>query len=377
MRVAIIGGGIGGLTAALACRAGGAAVTIHEQADEIGDAGAGIQVSPNAAWVLDRLGLLPDLAEIATRPEAVILNDALTGAALARVPMGDAAQARYGHGSYVIHRADLAMLLAKAADRAGVALNLGAELTDAADLDADVVIAADGIKSRQRAALFGGGDPVFSDHVAWRALVPLSGAVPAITRNWLAPGRHVVTYPLRQSTAPVMNIVAVEETRDPADANWRQPGDLATFQKRFGGFCPALADLLARVETVHKWGLFHHPPLGQWVTDRVALLGDAAHPMVPFLAQGAAMAIEDAWILALCLDQGEDVAAALAVYQARRMGRAGAVQAASLRAGGLYHAGGAKRLMRNGGMRMIGAFWPGLFARRMDWIYDPSQVLQR
>ena len=367
--VAVIGGGIGGLCAAIACARRGASIQVFEQAEVFGDVGAGIQVPPNAAAVFARLGLTAGLADIAVEPSHVALRDGHGGGVLATVPVTPRAGHRFGHGHFVVHRGRLAELLWQAADEAGIALKADARVTADELSDMDVVIAADGVKSETRRSRFNGGAATFAGKTAWRALVPLTGAQAPVIQNWLLSGGHVVTYPLPMPAGWVMNIVAIEETGDPAAADWQQPGDLTAFRRRFCGHTAELDALLMTVGAVRKWGLYTHPPLQAWHDDRVALLGDAAHPMLPFLAQGAAMAVEDAWVIAESLDRIDQVADALAAYQSARIARATAVQKASARAGRLYHMERPARFLRNLGMVAMSRVAAHRVTSRMDWIY--------
>lgn len=377
--IAIIGAGIGGLTAAIALRRIGARVTVHEQAAEIGEVGAGLQLGPNAMAVLDRLGVAPEVLRRGGRPKQVDLRDGVTGQPLATYPLGGDMIRRFGQPFINIHRADLIAVLEHAARDAGVEMSLGRRVSTIADTDppcfhfedggetrAEIGILADGVKSGARATLFGGRNPQFSGHIAWRMTLPLPSGWPQTVIVWLAPGRHVVSYPLRGT---MLNVVAVENCGERAEEGWRVQGDPAVLRERFGTMHADVRALLEPVEHVYKWGLYGHGRLESWSMGNVALLGDACHPMLPFLAQGAGMAIEDAWVLADELDGAEEIAPALKRYTARRIDRASRVQAASRRNGLLYHAGGLQRPGRNLGFRLLNRFAPGQIRTRFDWLY--------
>lgn len=385
-RMAVIGAGIGGVAAALALARRGAEVTLLEQAPELGEVGAGLQIGPNGVAVLEALGLRPATEALATRPEAVVLRDGVSGDAVARVPLGAACLGRYGRPYWQIHRADLLRVLVEAAREAGVALRVGArvaalaetaeglrvDLAEGGAVAADAVIAADGVRSAIRAARFGGAAPRFADAVAWRGFVPAerlpAGLLPEAASVFMGPGRHLVAYPLRGGS--VWNFVAVEERAAWAEEGWSRPADPAELRAAFAGWAPPVARLLAAVEETFLWGMFLHPPLPDWARGRVALLGDACHPMTPFLAQGAVMALEDAWVLADALAAAPDLPAGLAAYGARRRARATRVQAAAARNGRIYHLRpGPARTAAWLGLRTASRLAPERLLGRFDWLY--------
>lgn len=379
-RVAVIGAGIGGVAAALALAQRGASVCVYEQAQSLTEVGAGLQIGPNGTKVLQALGLLDRAMGIAAQPQAAELRN-LAGRLVVRLPLADAARRRYGAPYLQFHRADLLALLVDAAKGAGVAFQLGH--TAQADPDGtvrsggdsvryDVVIAADGVRSGARAAHFAGRPAQFLHHVAWRALVPADGlgadALGDAARVFMGPGRHLVTYPLRGGS--ILNVVGVQRWHDWVGEGWAQSGKPEQFRAafaQFGGVVPAVLD---RVETCHLWGLFGHPPLASWVNGRLALLGDACHPTLPFLAQGATQAIEDAWVLADSLNAAATTAAGLAAYERRRKRRAEAVAAAARTNGRVYELRPQlARVAAHSALRLAAALSPALLQRRFDWIY--------
>lgn len=374
----VVGAGIGGLTTALALRRRGIAVRVLEQADRITEVGAGIQLGPNAMAVLSRLGLGEALIARAMRPGAVSLCDGPSGRELARYPLGPACLARFGQPFLNLHRADLIDTLATAARAAGAGITTGCRiekvragappmLTDAtgAEHAADWAIMADGVHSRGRAILHPEAGGRFLGHVAWRAIVSVPTEGMGDVRVWMAPGRHLVAYPIRPGA---VNLVAVEATDTSVPAGWRQAGDPADLRAAFAGLCPEAGALLAAVETVRRWGLFDPPPLPTWHRGRLIVVGDAAHPMLPYLAQGAGMAIEDAWAVAQAVADGD--LSRLATRQARtaRVSRAAAAN------GRLYHAKGPARLIRNLGMSALHRAWPAVIAGRYDWLYGHDET---
>ncbi|HWL05644.1 MAG TPA: FAD-dependent monooxygenase [Xanthobacteraceae bacterium] len=381
--VIVAGAGIGGLTAALALTRTGCNVTLLEQAPRLDTAGAGIQLSPNATRVLIALGLGDALAAVATTPDSVTIRDARSNSVLARVPLGAAVQARHGAPYWVLHRADLQAVLAEAAGRdPRIALHLGQRVTgmaletdgvscrtDTAAFQGTALIGADGLWSEVRSLLHGRQPPRFARRVAWRATLD-AAQVPAGLRGmevalWLGRDAHVVAYPVRQGRE--VNVVAIRaDVRAPegwSSARTREQMQAAFVPVRAAG---ALRDLLDIPDAWQVWGLYDRPPLPVWGRDAATLLGDAAHPMLPFLAQGAGMAIEDAAVLATSLAGYRDPAAGLRAYERLRQRRTAAVQSAARRQGRIYHLGGPEALARNIVMRMLDG--PRLLARQ-DWIY--------
>lgn len=384
--IAVAGGGVAGLAAALALARRGARVRVFEAAPELGEVGAGLQLGPNAVAVIEALGLRAMAEAAASRPEAIELREHREGRPVARLPLGPACEARYGRPYWHLHRADLLAVLAEGAAAAGVALRTGARvaaveqddagvrltLAGGEEVAAEAVIGADGVRSSLRGAHFGGGAARFTGHVAWRGLAPAEllppGLLPRAAAVFMGPGRHVVAYPLRG--AAVWNVVAVEERRAWAEEGWSTPGDPAELRAAFAGWCRPVEALLAAVDAPFLWGLFDHPPLAAWTRRRVALVGDACHPMPPFLAQGAAMGLEDAWVLADALDAAPDPPAGLAAYAARRRARAERTQRASARNARVYHlAAPLRRAALHLGLRAASTLAPGALMGRFDWLY--------
>lgn len=378
--IAVVGGGVGGLAAALALARRGAAVTLWERAAEFGEVGAGLQIGPNGVAVLAALGVADRLAARATVPEAIELREHRAGRPVARLPLGAAAEARYGRPYWHLHRADLLAVLVDAAMAAGVQVRLGQAIAgpdDAALVGAEVVVAADGVRSGLRAGVAAGGAVRFTGHVAWRGLMP-AAQLPAelarpASRVWMAPGRHLVSYPLRGGR--LVNFVAVEARDGWADEGWSSPGDPAELRRAFADFGGDAGTLIAAVGDCFLWGLFDHPPLPAWSAGRLVLLGDACHPMLPFLAQGATMALEDAFVLAAALDAAETPAAGIAAYERTRRPRATRVQRASARNANVYHLAGPARQPLHAGLRALSTVAPGLLLRRFDWLYRHDVTL--
>ena len=375
--ITVLGGGIAGLTAAIALTRRGARVTVLEQAEAIREVGAGLQISPNGAAVLRALGLEEGLSRIGLRASAVSLRDYAAGREVLRMDLARAA------GPYFfVHRADLVEMLAGAARAAGVKLRLlqriesarvgaeGASLTTAqgAVINAGLLIGADGLHSVVRGALNGADRPFFTGQVAWRALVPAAGEVSAEARVYMGPGRHIVCYPLRGGD--LINLVAVQERDTWADEGWHHRDDPANLRAAFADFGPEVQALLARVDEVYLWGLFRHPVAPVWHRGAAAILGDAAHPTLPFLAQGANMALEDAWVLAAALASHDGVDEGLAAYQAARHDRcARIVEAASRNARNYHLSFPPLRAAAHAALRLGGRLAPDRMLGRFDWLY--------
>ncbi len=393
-RALVAGGGIGGLAAALALARAGWSVSVFERAEKFGEVGAGLQMSPNACKVLRWLGVLHHVSEIAFRPRAASMRDGVTGSSIYRVELGDAAEARWGAPYYHVHRADLHGILLQAAKDAGVALETGApvesygtrtetvrlKLSDGRVEQGDLLIAADGIGSALRSVLNGPEKPRYTGQIAWRTTIPAErlpeGLVPPEATVWAGPGRHLVTYYLRGGS--LVNLVAVEETEAAAPEGWAAPGDPEQLRAGFAGWHEDVGTLLQAVDQPFLWGLFERAEQVRWCDGRVGLLGDAAHAMLPFMAQGAAMALEDAAILTRCLDRSASVADALMEYENARFARVTRVQSQSRSNGLLFH----KRteLGRFFSWAPIAAVaWmaPALAAAQLDWLYSYDPITAR
>lgn len=402
MKVVIAGGGLGGLTAALCCLHHGHEVTVLERAPALEEVGAGIQIPPNAMKVYAALGLDGALAAAGFRPQALEARMGRSGRRLFRVPLAAAAPARWGAPYLHIHRADFLAVLEQALRaRAPGALKLGvqvtghadgpqgvtAQLADGGEVIGDVLVGADGLHSAVRARMLGPDAPRFTGMTAWRAVVPMAAlgpdAPPPTACVWMGPGRHCVTYRLRGGT--LANFVGVVEcpatpagqaaARPPESRpaeSWSARGSAGEALADFEGWHPTITGLIGAAATLYRWALFDRPPLARWVSGRVALLGDAAHPMLPFMAQGAAMAAEDAWVLAAFLARAGtgDVARALQAYERARKGRASAVQAASRANARVFHRRSpAGQIATYGPMWLAGRLAPAAIARRQDWLY--------
>ncbi|MGQ0611296.1 MAG: FAD-dependent monooxygenase [Paracoccaceae bacterium] len=375
--IVVLGAGVAGLAAATALARRGARVQLIEQADAIREVGAGLQISPNGGAVLRALGI----GDLGSRAGAVVLRNGADGREVLRM---DLDRLRPQQDTRFVHRADLIGALHGAATAAGVEILLNRKVLSV-DLEGDfprvvtaagalycaVLIGADGLHSQTRAALNGREVPFFTGQVAWRALIPCEPGTPAEAEVFMGPGRHLVSYPLRGGT--LRNIVAVEERRRWAEEGWTLRDDPMDLRAAFDRFDPRVRGWLDQVEVPWLWGLFRHEVAAHWgralPAGGAAILGDAAHPTLPFLAQGASLALEDAYVLARELDRADSLRAGLAAYQAARSDRARRAVAAADGNARAYHLREPLRGLAHLGLRLTGRLAPGFALSRFDWLY--------
>jgi 2-polyprenyl-6-methoxyphenol hydroxylase-like FAD-dependent oxidoreductase len=345
LRIGVVGAGIGGLAVAALLHRSGHDVHIYEQASAFSRVGAGIQMGANAMKALRGIGLERDIRRVGFRPETLLNCDYDTGHVTNELPGGDALEARYDAPHMCLHRADLHALLHAIVPNDVIHLNhklvafeqsaSGVRLifSDGQWADVDAVIGADGVHSVVRTQMFGADDPRFTGRVAYRTTFPavLLGAeqLNGSRTKWWGPDRHIVIYYITAARDEVYFV-----TSQPEDPNWMTPeswsakGDVQALCEAFSAFHPAVRRVLAVCPEVYKWALLTRAPLPRWTLGRGALLGDGCHPMAPYMAQGAAMALEDAVILARCLEgiDATGLEAAFGRYQANRKPRASDVQ---------------------------------------------------
>lgn len=389
----ISGGGIGGLAAAMVLAQDGHPVTVLEQATSFGEIGAGIQMGPNIFRMFDYLGLTEAINRVAFLPPGLGMNDVRTGEKVVRVPLGDVARATYGFPYGVIYRADLHQVFLDACrTQPNVTLRTSAkvesfnqsvdgvtvQLEGGEVVEGRALIGADGMWSRIREAVVGDGKPRVSGHIAYRAVLKRED-VPAHLWSddvllWGGEKTHLVHYPLRRGE--LFNLVAVFHSNK-YDEGWNTFGDTAELNERFADACPQVKELLGKIETWKMWVLCDREPVKNWTDKRVTLLGDAAHPMLQYLAQGAGQAIEDAVVLreALRFTRG-DVEKAFQKYQQKRYLRTGRVQLTARFYGDIYHAAGVQRELRN---QMFQSGTESAGFAGLKWMYDgiePSKLFQ-
>ena len=390
-QVLIAGGGIGGLAAALVCARQGVAVQLLERASQLSEVGAGIQIGPNVTRILQAWGLQDALARVAAFPQRLQARDAQTGQVLGSLRLGERAQTLYGAPYATIHRADLHALLWDAAQAAGVQTALGqtiagwsestegvvAQSASGQSWQADALVGADGVWSTVRQQLLADAPARFTGHLAFRALVRQADLPSALRSDeitvWMGPRLHVVHYPVQAGRA--LNVVAIVHGEKPANPHgWDHAGHADALMQAMGAVGTDLRQRLEAIPAWRLWALHDRAPVSavsQMAQGRVALLGDAAHPMRPYLAQGAGMAIEDAQVLAQSLAQGSgSVAQRLQAYADQRWARNAQVQARAIRNGQIFHAQGLVAMGRNLSMRLMGE-------RLMDvpWLYGQGPQL--
>lgn len=426
--IVIAGAGIGGLSAALFLARAGRRVTVLEQATELLEAGAGIQLGANAMKVLAALGLRDAVLQTACQPQSIAIRDIATGRSISRMLLGAAAQRRYGETYCTVHRADLQAALLQAVQAEPlIVLKLGTAiqsfmqhtrgvlvtLQDGNALQADALVGADGLWSTVRAQSLHDGAPRATGHAAFRALLPAAAVPQALRKSevgvWWGRAVHVVGYPVR--SGDFWNVAILAETRDEEThgeipgraqnstgahsgekhrgenhtgaknngntvqaAGWNLSATTADAQRALGNTCADLTALINAAPSWKRWNLFDRPAVASWGAGAVTLLGDAAHPMLPYLAQGAAMALEDAAALAQCMQSAAAVPQALRAYEQQRMPRTQRVVNTARRNGHIFHLRGPLAVARNAVLALKGTEVLGL-----PWLYghSPCDSLQK
>jgi salicylate hydroxylase len=384
-RILIAGAGIGGIVAALALLQRGFPVELYEQAADLREIGAGVQISSNGSRVLCALGLRQAMEAIASVPGAKDMRLFNTGQAWRVQDLGAAAESRFGSPYWQVHRGDFHQVLVQSlADRAPGAVHLGAQVTDFQQTEdgvtltletgeqvrGDALVGADGVHSRVRQSLFGDQGATFTGFMAWRGVVPMQRLSPRLRQQhghtWIGPHGHVVTYPLRRGE--LLNFVTAIERDDWLIESWSEAGTVEECRRDFASWHEDVLAIIDAIETPYKWAMLGREPLEHWSVGRVTLLGDACHPTLPFLAQGANMAIEDGMVLARCLD-AFDIPQALRRYEAARLERTSRIVRGSLENASRYHNPqladpvAAQEFMAR-------EFAPRAMGARYDWLYE-------
>jgi salicylate hydroxylase len=377
----IAGGGIGGLALALALARRSRTSIVLERQPQFATTGAGIQIGPNGVRTLQALGIAEALRSFAGQPQGIVVRDGCTGRVLNRLPLGDWIARRHGAPYWVVHRSDLhRVLLDAAVSDTHITLRTGFDLASVsqsgtqvsavdrsgATVTGEALIGADGLWSTVRRFLPGMPTPVFAGATATRTVISAEEAgplaIPAVGL-WLSSHAHVVHYPVRGGQDIAVVVIARESWQG---RDWDAEADATALRAQVASFHPTLTDVLGSVAAWRKWALYTLAPLPAWSSGRIALLGDAAHPMLPYLAQGGAIALEDALVLAHCFGSIPDVPGAFAGYAWLRRARARHIQAASVRQGRIYRLPQPLSFARNLGLRLC----PGaLLMSRLDWIY--------
>jgi 3-hydroxybenzoate 6-monooxygenase len=385
--VLIVGGGIGGLAAALALARKGIASQVIEQALEFKEIGAGIQLGPNVFWMFEILGLTEPISALAVFPNNLIMMDSITGEEVTRIPLGEAFRKKFKRPYALIHRADLHRVLLETCQKSNlIRLEASQKVVEVAEMADGIVattesgkeyrgaalIGADGLWSTIRQIVVGDGKPDVAGHITYRAVLPTS-EMPEKFRwrdmvLWAGEKVHLVHYPLR--TGELFNLVAVFHSNR-YEEGWDSYGDPTELRERFAKTCAPVRTLLNKIESWRMWVLCDRPPIKEWSRGRITLLGDAAHPMLQYLAQGACMSIEDSVCLAnMVVEMQGDYANAFQAYQQARYLRTGRVQIMSRVYGEFYHASGVAKELRN---IMLSARRPEDAMAGMEWLYGEQK----
>ena len=384
--VLIAGAGIGGLALALSLLRRGIDATVFEQAPELQPFGAGLQISPNGTRVLDHLGLTEALADVVCETGGREVRLWNSGQTWSLFDLGADCRARFGAPYWTVHRGDLHMALLAEIERTkpgSVQLGKSAQqftqndsgvdviFQDGARAEGDALVAADGVHSAIRAALGIKDKPEFTGMMAWRGTALAAGLCDELRRNvganWIGPGRHFVTYPVRGGE--YINLVGIVEGCDWLAESWNERGTTAEWLDDFQGWNPLVRTLIERVETPYKWAFMGREPISAWSSGRVTLLGDAAHPTLPFLGQGACMAMEDAVVLARCIEaHPTDISKAMKIYESLRVERTSAIVRSSREAATRFH--NPALADPEGAIAYIDREWtPEKVRTRYDWLY--------
>jgi salicylate hydroxylase len=389
LRVGIIGGGIGGLALAATLAKLGIEFHLFERAPAFGEVGAGIQMTPNAVKVVRALGKWEELRRISFLPQSIVGRNWHSGKVAFRTPLVDECPRLYGAEFFHTHRADLHRILlslvpsncttlsAQCASVTETSESAVAKFADGREFEADVIVGADGIQSTVRKGLFGEEAPRFTGNMCWRALIPLDkpnfDLVSPDSSFWLGPKGHVVTYYV--SAGRAVNVVAIREADAWVEESWNVRSSREELLAGYPNWHPNVLNLFSMAENIFKWGLFDRDPMTTWSSGRITLLGDAAHPMLPFLSQGAAMAIEDGYVLGAVLAEQAQLSSAFQKYEALRLPRTSRVQLESRKRGETYHVSSpVKRWYRDTLYRVKQMVNPQKTGIQANWVYSYDAI---
>ena len=364
LEISIVGAGIGGLVAALALKKRGHKPIIYEKTESLSELGAGIQLSPNANKVLEYLGVMEELQADVYEPEAFQFVHYRTGKVLAQRALKNSSVKIYGSPNYDVHRADLQKALLTVINKEEIQIEKNSEILDLYEeansafirtkesvIESDVVIGADGIHSIVRKKLWGEDQARYTGNVAWRMLVPIkeisSEFLQQNTKVWLGPKKHFVQYLVKGGK--FLNCVCLVEQNHWMNEDWSEKGDISELKNIYSDWHPEIQEILESTnpDCLYKWGLHDRAPLNKWSKGRFSLLGDAAHPMLPFVAQGAAMAIEDGIVLASSLSSFDNVELGLYDYENKRKYRTAKAQRTAIRNATIFHLSDFFAIFRN------------------------------
>ena len=375
-QIVVVGAGIGGLTTALCLKHFGLNASVYERSNEVTTAGAGIQLSPNANRVFSYLGLFDEVSALSRRCKGIKVFDYKSKSQLA---LFDYMKFKQDAAFLFCHRADLVGILYEACKKLKIPVHFDKKLenikngevifSDGNVYSADIIVGADGLHSNVRKALFDEETPIFTRQIAWRSIVPNSINQDDFSHVTLAPKRHLVSYPINDGSQ--LNLVLIKEQNEWQPDGWKHSEDPKVVKESFKDFSGEASKIIASIESVYKWGLFRYPVKKKWYNDRVILVGDAAHPTLPFLAQGAAMAIEDSFVIASKISKFSNLSFAFNEFQRERLPRVQRIISASAKNARTFHLSNLLyRLVLHFCLRLLTKFLPHLLVKRFDWIYD-------
>ena len=375
-QIVVVGAGIAGLTTALCLNHFGINACVYERSNKVTTAGAGIQLSPNANRVFSHIGLFDEISALSRRCKGVRVFDYKSNSQLA---LFDYMKFKRDAAFLFCHRADLVSILYAACNKLKIPVHFDNKLekikngevtfSDGNVYSADIIVGADGLHSNVRKAVINKETPIFTRQIAWRSIVPNSINQDDFSHVTLAPKRHLVSYPINDGSQ--LNLVLIKEQNEWQPDGWKHPEDPKVVKENFKDFSGEASKIIDSIESVYKWGLFRYPVKKKWYNDRVILVGDAAHPTLPFLAQGAAMAIEDSFVIASKISKFPKLSFAFNEFQRERLPRVRRIVSASAKNAWTFHLSNViSRLVFHFFLRLLTKFLPHVLVKRFDWIYD-------